>query len=70
MILRLKNWPNFGPRRVNPYSPIKLLEFSFQSIRRHFLDSCCCCIEKAVDEAQSSLSLDGSTLFQHRKITA
>ena len=35
--LQLKSGePSLGPRRVIPYSLIKLLEFSFQSIRRHY----------------------------------
>ena len=46
IILRLKNGPTLGPRRVIPYSPIKLLEFSFQPIRRHFSDSYCCFVYK------------------------
>ena len=29
-----------------PYSPIKLLEFSYQPIRVHCWDSCCCCIKR------------------------
>ena len=57
MILRLESGPALGPRRVIPYSPIKLLEFSFQPIRTHFSDNCCCCIQKTVDEAWSSRRL-------------
>ena len=56
-ILRLKSGPNLGPRRVILYSPIKLLEFSFYPIRTCSLDSCCCFIQKEVDEELEFLQL-------------
>ena len=38
IILRFKSGPILGPSRLISYSPIKLLEFSFQPIRKR----CCC----------------------------
>ena len=49
--LLLKSGPNLGSRKVFPYSTIKLLEVSFQPVRRRYLKSRCCCIKKADDEA-------------------
>ena len=45
-MLLLKSGPTLGPRRVIPYSPIKQIEFSFQPIKRRYLDINCCCIQK------------------------
>ena len=56
MVSRLKSGPNLGPRRVIPYSPTKLLKFI------------CCCIQKSVDEAWSSRSLDGSIFLLQRRL--
>ena len=53
-MLLLKGGPTLGPRCVILYSPIKLLEFSCQPIRRSYLDSCCCCIPKSVGELELS----------------
>ena len=55
---------------MNTYSQIKLLEYSFQPIRRHNSGGCCCCIQKTVDEAWSFHSFDGSNLLLQRKVTA
>ena len=71
-MLLLKSGPTLGPRRVVPFSPIKLLNFSLQPIRRCCLDSCCCCMQKTVNEAESSLSLRGewpSGLYSLRQVT-
>ena len=70
MTLLLEGGSSLSPCREISYSPIKLLEFSFQPIKRRYLDSCCCCIQKAVDEVLSSRGFDGSILFLHRKIIA
>ena len=51
VILHLRSGSNLGPHRVIPHSPIKLLEFSFQPIRKNYSDSGRCCIQKSVDEA-------------------
>ena len=68
-MLLFESWLALGSRRVIPYSPIKLLEFSSQPIRSRSLDSCCCCVQKTVDVAASSPCCDGSILFLQRNIT-
>ena len=50
MIFLFKSGPNLGPRRMIPYSQIKLLGFSFQPIRSRYLDGRCC-LQKTIDEA-------------------
>ena len=42
----LKGGLNFALRRVIPHSPMILLEISFQPIKRHYINSTCCCIQK------------------------
>ena len=51
------------------HSPIKLLQFNFQPVRRRYLDSCCCFVLKTVEMAWSFRSCDGSILLLQRKIT-
>ena len=68
--LLLKSGSTLDPRRVIPCSPIKLLEFSFQPMRRRYVDSFCCSMKKTVDIAKSSRRCDGSILFLQSNITA
>ena len=62
--------PNLCPRRVIPYSPIKMLEFSLEPIRRPSQTAVIVAYEKAVDEVESSRSFDESILCLQIKITA
>ena len=68
--LRFKGGPTLGSRRVIPYSAIKSIKFSFQPIRRHYSESCCCSTQTTVDETWSSSNFDASILLPQRKISA
>ena len=46
IILLLKGGPNLAPHTLMPYSPMKLIEFSFEPITSCNLDICSCLILK------------------------